>query len=168
MPLEVATSEQQGVTVVALSGQLDSRTAPEFEKTLLKLVAAGEHEILLDLGELEYVASAGLRIFVMVGKRLQADGGRLALCSLNESVMKVLEISGFVPLFPIRPNRKEAIPWLLSNAKVARVSNLAGEILRRETTAAPRPAPLAAADHEKTALAAELLRKKDPPPGKKG
>jgi anti-anti-sigma factor len=167
VPLDQSTSEQQGVTVVALAGQLDSRTAPDFEKALLKLVAGGKREILLDLAQLEYVASAGLRIFVMVGKRLQADGGRLALCALNESVLKVLEISGFVPLFPIRPDRKEAIPWLLSNARVARVSNLAGEILRRETTANPRHAPLAAADHEKTAYAAELLRKKDPPAGKK-
>ena len=120
MALEQQASEEQGVTVVALSGQLDSRAAPDFEKALLKLIAEKKHEILLDLTALEYVASAGLRVFVMVGKRLHAEGGRLALCALNEGVMKVFEISGFVPLFPILPNRREAIPWLLANARAGR------------------------------------------------
>lgn len=162
MPLEQATAEEQGVTVVALAGQLDSRTAPEFEKALLKLLGEKKLEILLDLAALEYVASAGLRVFVMVGKRLQADGGRLALCALEPGVLKVLEVSGFVPLFPILPNRKEAIPWLLANAKVGRIGSLAGEILRRDAGAAAPRAPLGAADRERAAYAAELLKKRDP------
>ena len=162
MPLEQKVVEVEGVTVVALAGQLDSRTAPEFEKGLLKLLGERKLEVLLDLAELEYVASAGLRVFVMVGKRLQAEGGRLALCALAPGVLKVLEISGFVPLFPILPNRREAIPWLLANAKVGRIGSLAGEILRREGGAAPRTSPLGAADREKSAYAAEILKKHDP------
>lgn len=161
MALDQLVTEEQGVTVVALAGQLDSRAAPDFEKALLKLLADKKHEILLDLTALEYVASAGLRVFVMVGKRLQADGGRLALCALNESVMKVFEISGFVPLFPILPNRREAIPWLLANARTGRISSLAGEILRRDAGSARSAAP-GAADREKSSYAAELLRKSDP------
>jgi anti-anti-sigma factor len=160
--LEQQASEDQGVTVVALSGQLDSRAAPDFEKALLKLIAEKKHEILLDLTALEYVASAGLRVFVMVGKRLQAEGGRLALCALNEGVMKVFEISGFVPLFPILPNRREAIPWLLANARAGRISSLAGEILRRDG-GGPRPPAPGAADREKSSYAAELLGKPAPP-----
>ena len=162
MPFEVQTRDEGRVLVVAISGQLDSRTAPEFEKGLLKLLGERKLEVLLDLAELEYVASAGLRVFVMVGKRLQAEGGRLALCALAPGVLKVLEISGFVPLFPILPNRREAIPWLLANAKVGRIGSLAGEILRREGGAAPRTSPLGAADREKSAYAAEILKKHDP------
>jgi anti-anti-sigma factor len=161
MPLEQQVAQEQGVTVVALAGQLDSRTAPELEKSLLQLVAKGERELLIDLAALDYVASAGLRIFVMVGKRLAADGGRLALCAVNASVLKVLEVSGFVSLFPLLPNRREAIPWLLANARAARVSSLAGELLRKEG-GAPAPRPAAGADREKSAYAAELLKRKPP------
>jgi anti-anti-sigma factor len=156
MPLELVTAEERGVTVVAVAGQIDSKTAPELEKALLKVVAERKRELVLDLARLDYVASAGLRVFVMVGKRLQAEGGRLALCSVNPSVMKVLEVSGFVPLFALRASRPEAIDDLLSGAKLARVSSLAGEILRKDGAAAP-PRPTGAADAAKSAYAAELL-----------
>lgn len=146
---------------MALAGQLDSRAAPDFEKALLKLLAEKKLEILLDLAGLEYVASAGLRVFVMIGKRLQAEGGRLALCSLDAGVMKVLEISGFVPLFPILPNRREAVPWLLAHARTGRITSLAGEILRRDAGGA-RPVGPGASDREKAGYAADLLREPDP------
>ncbi len=162
MAFETKVVEEHGVSIVTLSGELDSKTSPEFEKTLLKLVAEKKQEILLDLTQLAYVASAGLRIFVMVGKRLQAEGGRLALCAVNANVMKVLEISGFVSLFPIRPHREEAIPWLHANARVAKITSLAGDILRKELGGSPTPRPAGPADHERSAYAAELLRKKDP------
>jgi anti-anti-sigma factor len=154
--LELGTSEEQGVAVVAPVGAIDSKSAPEFEKALTKLLAEKKREIVLDLARLDYVASAGLRVFVMVGKRLQADGGRLALCSVNPSVMKVLEVSGFVALFAIRPSRQEAVDWLSSGAKVARISSLAGEILRKDGGAAP-PRPTGAPDAEKSAYAKDLL-----------
>ncbi len=160
MPFEAQSVEAKGVAILALSGQLDSRAAPEFEKSLLKLLTAGEREILLDLKRLEYVASAGLRVFVMIGKRLEADGGRLALCALNPSVLKVLEVSGFVPLFPIRPDRQDAIAWLTSNAHAARISNLAGDLLRKD--AGPTQGrPAGVADQQKSSYAAEILGERE-------
>lgn len=159
MPLELQTSEEQGVTVVAAAGAIDSKTAPELEKALLKLLGEKKREIVLDLARLDYVASAGLRVFVMVGKRLQADGGRLALCSVNPSVMKVLEVSGFVTLFAIRPSRRDAVDWLTAGAKSARVTRLAGEILRKDDAPAPRPS--GPADAAKTAYAKDLLASTD-------
>lgn len=160
MALEVVTSEEQGVTVVAAVGSIDSKSSPDFEKALVKLLGEKKREIVLDLARLDYVASAGLRVFVMTGKRLQADGGRLALCSVNPSVMKVLEVSGFVALFAIRPSRQDAVDWLSSGAKVARISSLAGEILRKDAgTAAPRP--IGAPDSEKSAYAKDLLSSTD-------
>ncbi len=156
MALELQTSQEAGVAVVAAIGSIDSKTAPELEKALVKLLAEKKREVVIDLSRLDYVASAGLRIFVMIGKRLQAEGGRLALCSVNPSVMKVLEVSGFVALFAIRPSRQEAIEWLASGAKLSRVSNLAGEILRKDGAgAAARSAGVA--DSAKSSYAADLL-----------
>jgi stage II sporulation protein AA (anti-sigma F factor antagonist) len=161
MPLELQDAEENGVAIVAAVGQIDSRTAPELEARLNKLLSEKKREILLDLTRLDYVASAGLRIFVMVGKRLQAEGGRLALCALNPSVHKVLEVSGFLDLFPIRSDRADALVWLNDTAKASRVSALAGEILGREGRgAAPRPAK--PADSKLGDYAADLLRDRTP------
>ena len=156
MALELQTSEEMGVAVVAAVGSIDSKTAPELEKALVKLLAEKKREIVLDLERLDYVASAGLRVFVMIGKRLQAERGRLALCAVNPSVMKVLEVSGFVVLFAIRGSRQEAIDWLVSGARLARVSSLAGEILRKDA-AVPGARPAGIADSSKSAYAADLL-----------
>ena len=156
MALEIQTAEEQGVAIVVPAGQVDSKSSPDLEKAMVKLLGEKKREIVLDLSRLDYVASAGLRVFVMIGKRLQADGGRLALCSVNPSVMKVLEVSGFVALFAIQPSRREAIEWLTSGAKLARVSSLAGELLRKDgggTTARPS----GTADTQKSAYAKELL-----------
>jgi anti-anti-sigma factor len=156
MPLELQTSDLHGVAVVAAIGSIDSKTSPELEAALVKLLGEKKREIVLDLARLDYVASAGLRVFVMIGKRLQAEKGRLALCAVNPSVMKVLEVSGFVTLFAIRPSRQEAVDWLASGAKLSRVSSLAGEILRKDgAPAGARPA--GAADSAKSAYAADLL-----------
>jgi anti-anti-sigma factor len=154
--LDLQTTEEHGVTVVAAAGSIDSKTSPDLEKALVKLLGEKKREIVLDLARLDYVASAGLRVFVMVGKRLQAEKGRLALCAVNPSVMKVLEVSGFATLFAIRPSRQEAIDWLASGAKLSRVSSLAGEILRKD---APGPGTRAAgiADSAKSSYAADLL-----------
>jgi stage II sporulation protein AA (anti-sigma F factor antagonist) len=154
--LEIQIADEQGVAVVAAAGAIDSKSAPELEKVLVKLLGEKKREIVLDLARLDYVASAGLRVFVMIGKRLQADGGRLALCSVNPSVMKVLEVSGFVALFAIRPSRQDAVDWLTSGAKVARISSLAGEILRKDGGAA-LPRPTGAPDPAKSAYAKDLL-----------
>jgi hypothetical protein len=70
--------------------------------------------------------------------------------------MKVLEVSGFSTLFAIRASRQEAIDWLASGAKLSRVSNLAGEILRKDSPG-PSTRPAGMADSAKSAYAADLL-----------
>lgn len=156
MALELTVSEEAGVAVVALVGSLDSKTAPDLEKSLGKLTAEKKRELVIDLARLDYVASAGLRVFVMIGKRLAAEGGRLALASVNPSVMKVLEVSGFAKLFALKASRQEAIDWLAGGAKQSRLSTLATEILRKDGE--PKPVrPTGTADPAKGAYAAELL-----------
>ena len=161
MALDLQHAEERGVAIVAPIGQVDSKSSPELEKAMVKLLGEKKREIVLDLARLDYIASAGLRIFVMVGKRLQAEGGRLALANVNPSVMKVLEVSGFVALFAIKPSRQEAVDWLSSGAKQAHVTSLAGELLRKDGGGhAPRPSGVV--DAEKSAYAKDLLSQTDP------
>ena len=158
---EMEVREVDGIAILAPAGQLDSKAAPEFEKATMKALGRTTREAVLDLAKVDYIASAGLRVVIMAGKRLQAEGGQLVLCALNASVRQVFEVAGFVKLFPIHRDRAEAITALQSGAKAARVRHLAGDLLHRGTGTGhmPRAPMLSSADPDRVALAAEILRR---------
>jgi anti-anti-sigma factor len=157
MPFAAQTSRQEAVAVCALSGQLDSRAAGDLERQLTAELGQGPDCLLVDCGELEFITSAGLRVLLMLGKRLGAEGGCLALCSLNAATRQVFDVAGFSTIFPIRPNRAEAIAWLVAEGKVSRTAHMARSILRR-SAAPPRDRRAAALDVDRSDLAAQLLR----------
>ena len=89
------------ICVVSLTGRLDTVTAPEFDKSMADQLEQEVAAYLLDLRELEYVSSAGLRRLLVLAKKLQAAQRKLVLCGLNELIDEVFEVSGFKPLFTI-------------------------------------------------------------------
>ncbi|HRQ57159.1 MAG TPA: STAS domain-containing protein [Azoarcus taiwanensis] len=78
-----------------VSGRLDGATAPRLEKPLMALFAENGEQVLLDLAGLDYVSSAGLRVFLMAAKRARQVDGKLVLCGLQPMVGEVFEMSGF-------------------------------------------------------------------------
>lgn len=84
---------------VAIEGRLDTTTAPELEKcfdTILEEVT----ELVLDMTDLEYVSSAGLRV-ILKAQKAMARRGEMRLVGVNESVMEVFEITGFCDILTI-------------------------------------------------------------------
>src|SRR3546814_8881959 len=104
------TIEGQGDrAVVALAGRLDSTSAAETEVRILAQIESGHPRIVVDAAGLDYLSSAGLRVFLVVAKRVKAAGGGLALHSLTDHVREVFEISGFVNVLTVCPSREEAL-----------------------------------------------------------
>lgn len=106
--MNIVFQQENGVTVALMSGRLDSVTSPTAEREL----SAGLERsagFLIDLGELEYVSSAGLRVFLMLAKQARASAKALGLCSLRREVSDVFEISGFSTLFTLFPGRAAGI-----------------------------------------------------------
>ena len=93
-------------------GRLDSNSGPVFEKELLGYIESGSRRLLLDLSDLTYISSAGLRVVLVAAKRMKAAGGKLVLASLSAQVAEVFEISGFSTLFATFPNRDDALASL--------------------------------------------------------
>jgi anti-sigma B factor antagonist len=91
--MEINESKKGSTVVLAIKGSLDVMTSPELEKRLLSLLDAGTNDLVFDLSHLDYVSSAGLRVFMMALKRLQKDG-KLRFCCLNKSVRQVFDIAG--------------------------------------------------------------------------
>ena len=80
-------------------GRLDTTTAPELEATIDGCVADIK-ELVLDCSALEYVSSAGLRV-ILKAQKLMNDLGAMKLTHVNESIMEVLDITGFADILTI-------------------------------------------------------------------
>ena len=86
------------VTLI-VSGRLDTQTAPELEKELDSILS-GLKELTFDMTNLEYVSSAGLRVILKAQKAMNAQGS-MKLTSVNESIMEVFDITGFLDILTI-------------------------------------------------------------------
>ena len=82
-----------------VSGRLDTQTAPELENEL-DSVLAGIKELIFDFANLEYVSSAGLRVILKAQKAMNAQGS-MKLTGVNDSIMEVFDITGFLDILTI-------------------------------------------------------------------
>lgn len=83
-------------------GRLDGTTAAAAEKEILGLLVDGVSSITIDLSELDYVSSAGLRVMLVSAKAAKAKGGKVLLLSPKPAIMEVLTISGFDKILQVQ------------------------------------------------------------------
>ena len=103
------TQERDGaLAVVCVRGRIDSATSAQFEAQLDTVFADPADALIIDLTDLEYMSSAGLRVLLMVAKRARAEERPLILCSLAPGIREVFDISGFSTIFEIAATRAEA------------------------------------------------------------
>ncbi len=110
--MEITKSDQGGVATVAINGRLDAVSAVDAEKEFSSLLEEGKDKMLIDLAGLDYISSAGLRVLLVVAKRIQQTGGKVALSNLADNVKEVFEISGFSSIFKIYDSNDEAAEFL--------------------------------------------------------
>ena len=99
--MEIIKKEENGVICFAFKGRLDADTAPEAEQAVKSAFEEDTDRLLFDLGALEYLSSAGLRVLLSAAKEIKRRDGKIVLCSLNEFVKEIFEVSGFQSLIPI-------------------------------------------------------------------
>jgi anti-anti-sigma factor len=83
-------------------GRLDAATAPAHEKSIKELLIGEVNSIAIDLSEVDFLSSAGLRVLLAAAKTAQAKGGKVVLISPNPAVREVLEVTGFDKFIQIR------------------------------------------------------------------
>jgi anti-anti-sigma factor len=98
----------EDILIVRVAGALDTNTSGQLESTLTQHLDRGALRIILELTEMDYVSSVGLRVFLASLKRLRASEGRLVLSGLNEEVREIFEMAGFSSLFEISSSLNEA------------------------------------------------------------
>lgn len=97
MTIEIVKGKEE--TVLMISGRLDTNTAPVLEKTIREDIMENA-TLVLDMKELEYISSAGLRVLLSAQKRMQRNGA-MKLIHVCEIVKEVLELTGFVDILDI-------------------------------------------------------------------
>jgi anti-anti-sigma factor len=109
--LQINEAPEGDVMVLELSGRLDTSTATDLDFAAEPHVQ-GPTRLLIDLGGIQYVSSAGLRIFLMIAKKLQKSQGKLALCGMSPGVREVFDIAGFSKILTIEPDRAAGVAKL--------------------------------------------------------
>ncbi len=117
--MQIKEDKQGEILIVRVSEHLDTASSTIFESRLLGLIDRGERLMVVDCGELEYVNSAGLKVFLLAAKRLEPLGGKLVLCALAPSVLMIFEMIGFTRIMKIVPSLDEALRVLRGEAPPA-------------------------------------------------
>ena len=97
MTIEIKRNAEE--TIIKLVGRLDTTTAPALDKTINEDIA-GTKNLVLDVKELEYISSAGLRVLLGAQKKMQKIGS-MKVTNVCEAVMEVFEMTGFADILAI-------------------------------------------------------------------
>ena len=107
--IDLKTERDDDILSVWLRGRLDGTSSDEFEAAIESAMAASDRALIMDLKELSYISSAGLRAVLLTAKKLWDREAHFGLCSVPETVLEVLQMSGFDNFLSIHDDREGAL-----------------------------------------------------------
>ncbi len=110
--LEIVWSTEHNYSLMKITGEISYADSPIFEKKAEEALVQTKKNILIDLSNLTYISSAGLRILLKLAKELAGAKKNLALFGLNEFVSSVFRISSFDKIFSIYKDKKTTLEKL--------------------------------------------------------
>ena len=99
--MSITKTVENQETVISLSGRLDSNTSADFQKELEPVWEAGDTDIVINMEELNYISSAGLRILLLAEKKCKANKRHLTIKGANQSICEIFDITGFSGILTI-------------------------------------------------------------------
>jgi anti-sigma B factor antagonist len=98
--------------LIRLIGRLDITQSDEVESALSKDIQSGEGDMIVNLGQISYISSSGIRIFVGMVRELGRQGRKLKLCNITPPVKKVFDVVELLDLFDVHETEADAIASL--------------------------------------------------------
>lgn len=100
--MEITTSQYKHCDLVKVSGRIDSSTAPKFTEELGKITYGGRFKIVIDLSEVQFLSSAGLRVLIATQKNCKRyNRGEVFLADVPANILSVFDLAGFTTIFKI-------------------------------------------------------------------
>jgi anti-anti-sigma factor len=109
--MQVTEGRLGGATTLRIAGRVDSSVSQILEQRVLDVVSR-DGRIVVDLEEMNYISSAGLRCFIILAKQAHAKNQIIALSGMREEVSEIFEISGLLRLFAIYDTAEAAVAAL--------------------------------------------------------
>ncbi len=107
--MEFAQEQSGDVVIVKLAGRLDSGAVQPAEESFARVLATDAPRLAIDMSKLEYISSAGLRVLLVMAKKVQQAKGKVVLFGLAANVREVFSISGFDRIFSIQSDAAAAV-----------------------------------------------------------
>ncbi len=108
--MSISTEEMgHGTWLVSVAGRLDQTLTPDLEAQLNALLEEGHNRIVIDLTDVTYINSGGLRCLVTAWRKAKKDGGNVVLTGLRARVNEVFNMVGFDKVFDVYPSRALAM-----------------------------------------------------------
>ena len=109
MGFDIKWERIQDILVAIVLGRIDGSNAEEFQRALAAGIQPSDHALLLDFERVAYVSSAALRVCMVTARQFNDPGRRFGLCTLADSVLELITISGFDKVISIYESRDAAI-----------------------------------------------------------
>lgn len=99
--MDISIASKDKSSVVTICGRLDSITSSVLEEWASEYTASPEGDIIMNFSQLEYISSAGLRVILNISKVMRKHSYNFSICSAQDHVREVFEISGFDTIIPL-------------------------------------------------------------------
>lgn len=108
--MEIECTQYKHSDLVKPNGRIDSSTAPQLAKALDDITNSGRFRIVLDLSEVDFMSSAGLRVLISTQKTCKRyNRGEIVLAAVPKRIHDALDLAGFIPLFRFYDNALDAV-----------------------------------------------------------
>ena len=111
-PMQIQSRTVQKITVVEIIGEITGATAGQVETEVLALAGPAETRMLLDMSQVPYMSSAGLRVLLMIFRRISGKGGKVHLVGLADDLRNTMSVTGFLDFFPHHATLDEGVAAL--------------------------------------------------------
>ncbi len=109
--MEVNVRTEDDVTILAASGDVDGSTAPMLQEQVLAVAKPG-CKLLLDMGQIGYMSSAGLRVMLLLYRQISGNSGKVVLVGLSEEIKDTMMATGFLKFFTTTDTLEEGLTTL--------------------------------------------------------
>ena len=106
--MEIAKEKIDTAWVLSPQGKIEHENAPVFQRLVNETIEQeSDSNVLIDLSQIDFISSAGLRVFLIIAKAMQKDQRKFGLCNMNELVEEIFQVSGFSQIIKIYPTRED-------------------------------------------------------------
>ena len=110
--MQITTTNEAGASVIRVEGSMDAISVAEFDAEWKQVIEEGSTRVVVEMGGLEYISSAGLRGILMLAKTTKMKGVALAFAGMRDMVSDMFKLSGFLTILSVHPDVPSALAAL--------------------------------------------------------